>query len=195
MTTDSEVIQRSRDSPRAFGDLFHRHHVAVYRYIARRAGAETADEVMAQTFLIAFERRDRFDHTYTDARPWLFGIATTELAAHRRREARHLQALARTAEREDDDGGLGRVAARVDATADVRRIATRLRALPEGDRDVLLLHAWADLTTEQIAAALSIPVGTVWSRLSRARKALRETAAGTTSKETDHGRVDAAATA
>jgi hypothetical protein len=81
MTTDSEVIKRSRDSPREFGDLFHRHHVSVYRYIARRAGAETADEVMAQTFLIAFERRDRFDHTYTDARPWLFGIATGLLGA------------------------------------------------------------------------------------------------------------------
>jgi RNA polymerase sigma-70 factor (ECF subfamily) len=195
MTTDSEVIQRLRDSPRAFGDLFHRHHVAVYRYIARRAGAETADEVMAETFLVAFERRDRFDHTYSDARPWLFGIATTLLAAHRRREARHLHALARASEREDDDGGLGQVASRVDASADVRRIASRVRALADGDRDVLLLHAWADLTAEQIAAALAIPVGTVWSRLSRARKALRETAGGSTSKETDHGRVDSAATA
>lgn len=195
MTTDSDVIRRSRDSPRAFGDLFHRHHVAVYRYIARRAGTEAADEVMSETFLVAFERRDRFDHAYTDARPWLFGIATTLLAAHRRREARHLRALARAAEREDDDGGLGRIASRVDAAADLRRIAARLHALPEGDRDVLLLHAWADLTTEQIAAALNIPVGTVWSRLSRARKALRATAAGTTSEETDHGRVDAAATA
>ena len=195
MSTDSEVIQRSRDSPRAFGDLFRRHHVAVWRYIARRAGVETADEVMAETFLVAFERRDRFDHAYTDARPWLFGIATTLLAAHRRREARHLHALARAAEREDDDGGLGQVAARVDASADVRWIAVRVRALSEGDRDVLLLHAWADLTTEQIATALNIPVGTVWSRLSRARKALREPAAGTASEETDHGRVDAAATA
>ncbi len=195
MSTDSDVIQRSRDHPRAFGDLFHRHHVAVYRYIARRAGTEVADEVMAETFLVAFERRERFDHTYSDARPWLFGIATTLLAAQRRREARHLNALARSAEREDDDGGLGRVAARADATADVRRIAARVRALPEGDRDVLLLHAWADLTAEQIATALNIPVGTVWSRLSRARKALRETAAGTTSKESDHGRVDTAATA
>lgn len=195
MSTDSDVIRRSRDSPRAFGDLFHRHAVVVHRYIARRAGTEVADEVMSETFLVAFERRDRFDHTYTDARPWLYGIATTLLAAHRRREARHLNALARAADREDDDGGLGRVAARVDATSDVRRIAGQVRALSDGDRDVLLLRAWADLTTEQIATALHIPVGTVRSRLSRARKTLRASAAGTTSKETDHGRADAAATA
>jgi RNA polymerase sigma-70 factor (ECF subfamily) len=195
MTTDSEVIERSRDSPRAFGDLFHRHATVVHRYVARRAGTEAADEVLAETFLVAFERRDRFDHSHTDARPWLLGIATTLLAAQRRREARHLHTLARAAEPEDDDGGLGRVTARADASADVRRIAARVRALPDGDRDVLLLHAWADLTTEQIATALNIPTGTVRSRLSRARKALRGTAAGTTDKEHDHGRADAAATA
>ncbi len=195
MTTDSDVIRRSRDSPRAFGDLFHRHATVVHRYIARRAGTDVADEVMAETFLVAFERRDRFDHAFSDARPWLLGIATNLLAAHRRREARHLHALGRAAEPEGGDGGIARVAARADATADLRRIAVRIRALPDGDRDVLLLHAWADLTSEQIAAALHIPVGTVRSRLSRARKALRGTARGTTSKEIDHGRADAAATA
>lgn len=195
MTTDSELIRRARDSPRIFGDLFHRHATVVHRYIARRAGTETADEVMAETFLVAFERRERFDHTYSDARPWLLGIATNLLAAHRRREARHLHTLARAADPEGDDGGLGRVAARADATADLHRLAARVRALPDGDRDVLLLHAWAELTSEQIAHALHIPVGTVRSRLSRARKALRGSARGTTSKEIDHGRADAAATA
>lgn len=193
MTTDSEVIRRSRDSPRAFGDLFHRHATVVHRYIARRAGTDVADEVMSETFLVAFERRDRFDHTHADARPWLLGIATVLLASYRRREARHLHTLARAAEPEDDDGGLGRVASRADATADVRRIATQVQALSDGDRDVLLLHAWADLSGEQIAAALNIPVGTVRSRLSRARKTLRASAEGTTSKEADHGRADAAA--
>lgn len=195
MSTDSEVIRRSRDSPRAFGDLYHRHAAVIHRYLARRAGTEVADEVMSETFLVAFERRDRFDHSYSDARPWLFGIATTLLTAHRRREARHLHTMARAAEREDDDGGIDRVAARADATADVRRIAARVRALSQGDRDVLLLHAWADLSSEQIAKALDIPVGTVRSRLARARKSLRQSAAGITSKEIDHGRADAAATA
>jgi len=195
MSTDSEVIERSRTSPRAFGDLFHRHAAGVHRYVARRAGTETADEVMAETFLVAFERRAAFDPSYSDARPWLFGIATTLLAAHRRREARHLDALGRAAEREDDDGGLGRVADRADADADVRRLARAIRSLSDGDRDVLLLHAWADLSMDQIATALLIPTGTVRSRLFRARKILRQTAEGTTSEESDHGRVDRTATA
>ena len=68
-------------------------------------------------------------------------------------------------------------------------------SLSDGDRDVLLLHAWADLSMEQIASALLIPTGTVRSRLFRARKILRETAVNPTSKESDHGRVDSAATA
>ncbi|MGT2426716.1 RNA polymerase sigma factor [Amnibacterium kyonggiense] len=195
MTTDSEVIRRSRDSPRAFGDLFHRHATVVHRYIARRAGTDVADEVMSETFLVAFERRDRFDLAHSDARPWLLGIATVLLASYRRREARHLHSLARVAEREDDDGGLGQVASRADAVADIRRIAMRVRSLSDGDRDVLLLHAWADLSGEEIATALSIPVGTVRSRLSRARKILRASAESTTSKEADHGRADAAARA
>lgn len=187
------MIRRSRDSPRAFGELFHRHGQTVHRYVTRRAGVEVADEVVAETFLVAFERRDRFDHDFEDASPWLLGIATNLLKSYRRSEARHLDAAARAAQQEGYDGDLGRSTARLDAISDLASIAARVRALPVGDRDVLLLHAWGDLTGEQIAAALGVPVGTVWSRLSRARRVLR--AAVVEEAGGEHGRAGAAETA
>jgi RNA polymerase sigma factor (sigma-70 family) len=167
----------------------------VYRYVARRAGTEVADDVVADTFLIAFEHRDRFDLSVASALPWLFGIATNALNAHRRREARHLRALASSAEPEGIDGGLTQTDERADATHAMRLIAARVRALPVGERDVLLLSAWADLTHEQIATAMGIPVGRVRSRLFRARRALRIPPTTPANKEHDSGRNDAAATA
>jgi RNA polymerase sigma factor (sigma-70 family) len=166
----------------------------VHRYVLRRAGPEVADDVMAETFLIAFEQRHRFRPDVDTALPWLFGIATNALNAHRRKEAKHLRALARSAEPEGGDGGLEQTAERADAAGALRRMAHRLRALPVGERDVLLLSAWADLTSEQIAAAMDIPIGRVRSRLFRARRALRIPPTST-QKEQDHGRHDAAATA
>ena len=195
MSTDSDVIRRSRDDPHVFGELFERHARVVHRYIVRRAGVVTADDVVAETFLIAFEQRDRFRSASVSALPWLLGIATNTLNAHRRKEARHLKALSRSAEPEGDDGGLDRTADRADAVEAVRLIAARLRALPVGERDVLLLSAWGELTSEQIAAALNIPVGRVRSRLFRARRALRIPSNTTSTKEHDGGRHDAAATA
>ena len=137
MSTDSDVIRRSRDDPHVFGELFERHARVVHRYIVRRAGVVTADDVVAETFLIAFEQRDRFRSASVSALPWLLGIATNALNAHRRKEARHLKALSRSAEPEGDDGGLDRTADRADAVEAVRLIAARLRALPVGERDVL----------------------------------------------------------
>lgn len=193
MRPDSEIIARSRDRPDRFGELFTRHATTVHRYVARRAGRETADELLSETFLVAFQRRDRFDPSWDTARPWLLGIATVLLRAHARREAQHLRAMAHGAESEQGDGGIHRVSERTDAARDVRRLGGALRSMPAADRDVLLLHAWGDLTYEQIAAVLGIPVGTVRSRLNRARTTLRRQA-GTTldlDKEAHHGRLDA----
>ena len=76
MSTDSDIIRRSRASPAEFGALFDRHARIVFRYVAARAGAEAADEVLSETFVIAFEQRLRFDLTIPDARPWLLGAPT-----------------------------------------------------------------------------------------------------------------------
>ena len=84
--------------------------------------------------------------------------------------------------------------ARLDAARLTRRLASALRGLPASDRDTLLLYAWGDLDYAGIARALDVPIGTVRSRLNRARRILR-TAAGTNDPELEkeHGRVDAAA--
>ncbi|WP_375387589.1 RNA polymerase sigma factor [uncultured Amnibacterium sp.] len=180
--SDTELVQQSLTAPQAFSELFRRHSGAVYGYVARRAGRDVADEVLSETFLVAFERRDRFRSDATSARPWLLGIATNVVHAYRRKEARHLHLLQQLQEPVLGDGGIPRAGDRMDAAARLRDLGDRIRNLPAGDRDVLLLHAWADLTAEQIAVALDIPVGTVWSRLNRVRRTLRD-AAGTAGKE------------
>lgn len=193
MQTDSEVIERSAEDPPAFGVLFERHAGTVHGYLARRAGRDTADEVLSEVFLVAFERRAAFDTRATSARPWLLGIATILLRAHARREAKHLRAAAGAAEVEAHDGGLGGAQDRQDAVQRVRQMLEHLRGLPAIDRDVLLLYAWGDLTYEDIAKSLDIPIGTVRSRLNRVRRRLRQTGSATEGEESRHGRPRTAA--
>ncbi|WP_419994229.1 RNA polymerase sigma factor [Streptomyces boninensis] len=178
---DASVIARSRDEPEAFAALFDRHAAAVHRYLARRLGGEAADDLMAETFTTAFQQRHRFDphRGQVDARPWLFGIATNLAARHRRAEARRFKALAKVPAPADHDEPLAdRATARVSAHAVRRELAAALAALPARHRDVLLLVAWGDLGYEEAAQALGIPVGTVRSRLHRARSKLREALGG-----------------
>ena len=157
-----------------FAVLFDRHAVAVHRYLARRIGVTVADDLLAQTFLVAFERRGNYDRTRPDARPWLYGIATNLLRRHQREEIRQYQAWARTGV----DSILGdchadRVAATVDADAWSGSLAAALAVLKPPDREVLLLFAWCELSYSEIAEALDIAVGTVRSRLHRARQTVR----------------------
>jgi hypothetical protein len=74
--TDAELIARSGESPESFAALFDRHAAALHRYLTRRLGGSGSDDLVAQTFLVAFERRSRYDPARPDARAWLFGIAT-----------------------------------------------------------------------------------------------------------------------
>jgi RNA polymerase sigma-70 factor (ECF subfamily) len=180
--SDASVIARSRDEPEAFAALFDRHADAVHRYTARRLGGEVADDLVAETFTIAFQQRHRYDPvrgTGGDARPWLFGIATNLVGRHRRAEARRFKAMARVPALVDHDEPLAdRAADRVVARSVRRELAAALAALPARHRDVLLLVAWGDLGYEDAAQALGIPVGTVRSRLHRARSKLREALGG-----------------
>lgn len=169
------LIARSRTDPQAFSAIVDRHFVAIHRYLARRTGTDRADDLAAQAFAVAFRRRGDFDDAAASARPWLFGIATNVLRNDSRSERRMLAAIARL-----DRAGAGEIAdeverslARADAASEVARIAGAIEALDPDQRDVLLLNAWADLSQGEIAASLGIPVGTVYSRLSRARKTLQ----------------------
>jgi RNA polymerase sigma-70 factor (ECF subfamily) len=175
--TDAEVLA---GQPEDFGLLFDRYSRLLYGYCARRVGPDLAEDVVAETLLIAFERRHRFDRTAPTARPWLFGIATNLLRGHRRSEVRGWRALARTGADPLDgiarvaDGFADRADERVDAAVSVRAIAAALAAMPRGHRDVLLMHAWSGLDYAELAAALGLPIGTVRSRLHRARARLRQ---------------------
>jgi RNA polymerase sigma-70 factor, ECF subfamily len=73
---DAAIIQLSRHEPEYFTELFRRHATYIQRYVVRRLGRDAADDIVAETFLLAFRQRDSYDQTRSDARPWLYGIAT-----------------------------------------------------------------------------------------------------------------------
>jgi RNA polymerase sigma factor (sigma-70 family) len=173
--TDAEVIARSCTSPAAFGQLFDRHATTMFRYFVRRVGPDDADSLLGELFRIAFEKRAGFDTDRTEARPWLYGIASNLLARHRHGEARRLDATARLVNTSTAAPDLfSEVDARLDASRLWADVAAAIATLPQGERDALLLFAWEGMTYEQIAGALDVPVGTVRSRLNRARGRLRE---------------------
>jgi RNA polymerase sigma factor (sigma-70 family) len=171
--TDADAISRSVAEPELFEVVFRRHHRAIHSYVTRRLGVEYADDVAAEVFAVAFKGRASYVPLTDDARPWLYGIATNLARRHRRAESRRLAALARVAAPELSEAAHERVPERMDAVREARSAVQALRAMPAGDREALLLLAWADLTYNEIAVALSLPVGTVRSRISRARRRVR----------------------
>lgn len=175
--TDSELMERSVAYPASFAELFDRHHGELYRYLRRRAGPSLAADIAAETFLTAFARRDRYRPDRQSVRSWLYGIAHNVLRNHARSERRQWLAYARHGEVPIADqsaaDAFGNADSRADASAAAARIGPVLAGLPAADRDVLLLFAWADMSYADIASTLQIPVGTVASRLNRARRQLR----------------------
>jgi RNA polymerase sigma-70 factor (ECF subfamily) len=167
MQSDTEAIAASLVDPHAFGAIFERHFGAIHGYLRRRFDDEIADELTAQTFFVAFDRRSRFDQGRPDARPWLFGIATNLAHSHRRREQAELRAIAAMAT--ESRTVMEGVEARIDAERLRASLAHALADLPVEESDVLCLLVWAELNQAEIASALTIPLGTVKSRLSRAR--------------------------
>lgn len=171
-STDAEVLASSIDRPTAFATIFDRHQQAIHRYLWTRAG-EAADDLAAEVFRIAFERRSTFDTSYRSAKPWLFGIAANVAREHHRSRARRRATEDRSATLEgpatapDPEDRLTDLAA-------TEPVAAAILDLPERDREPLLLYAWADLSYDEVAVALEVPVGTVRSRIHRARGRVRE---------------------
>jgi RNA polymerase sigma-70 factor (ECF subfamily) len=119
----------------------------------------------AEVFVRAFRGRARFRAEHETALPWLLGIASHLVTDHRRAERRRLAALQRiasestyTAQEEVDVLGA--------------ELVGQLRRLPAADRDTLLLVVWGELSYEEAATALAVPVGTIRSRIARARRRL-----------------------
>lgn len=164
---DSSYLARSLVEPVAFESIFERHFSSIHRYLQRRAGRDLADDLAAETFVVAFEKRASCQASGS-VLPWLYGIATNLLHHRWRSEQRQLRAYARSsAERGSDQAD--DTAVRADGSVLDSRVARALMAMRPRERDALLLFALADLSYEEIALALDVPVGTVRTLLHRAR--------------------------
>jgi RNA polymerase sigma factor (sigma-70 family) len=189
---DVAALLASRADPEVFAVLFDRYFAELRHYAAGRLGGELGDDVAAETFLVAFRTRERFRTDVAgggNVRAWLYGIATNLIHRQRRDEQRRYRALARAGAVTDrglpgDDAAV----ARVTAGALQPELARALAALPARDRDVLLLTAVAQLDYAEVSAALGVPPGTVGSRLTRARRAIREAFGGDDPTRIDEGK-------
>jgi RNA polymerase sigma-70 factor (ECF subfamily) len=158
-------------TPTAFVAMFDEHAPLVLRYARSRVGSELAEDVVSEAFAVAWRARGSWTATRGDARAWILGIATNVIHRHREAEARWLeareQALARGVDRADVASDV-----LVDVDRSTAAVVGALRSLSPKLRDPLLLHTLLAMTYEDIAKTLEIPVGTVRSRISRARRAL-----------------------
>ena len=173
-SSDADVIAASVTDAARFGEIFDRHFADIDRYLARRVGSTLADDLAAETFVVAFRSRARYDLTAGDARPWLFGISANLVRRHWRTERRRLRAYARSGVDPVAPPETEAIDRRVDANSTASALAGALasleRARPRGSAAVGV----GELSYEEIASALGIPIGTVRSRLSRARARVRE---------------------
>lgn len=156
----------------SFDQVFEAEYEALRRYLYRRLRSSLADDLAAETFAIAYRRWADFDQS-RPVRPWLYGIGANLLRHHWRKERRMLRAFARSGVDPLTPQGDEWSVERLNAHAQTRALAAAFAELRPVEREVLLLHAWADLTDAEIAEALSMPIGTVKSRLHRARERIR----------------------
>ena len=165
MRSDAELLRRSVGDSDAFAEFYRRHRASVARYVARRLGTDGFEDAAAEVFIRAFRGRAIYVAERDSALPWLLGIANHVIADHRRSEARRLAALARAP-----------IDERSVASAEIRAVAPdvvdELRRLPKDQRDTLLLVVWGELSYEEAASGLGVPIGTVRSRIARARTRL-----------------------
>lgn len=179
--TDADAIRRSQCDPEAFTAIFDRHWSRIHAFCTSRAGA-TGEDLAAEAFRIAFDARTRFDPAQASAAPWLYGIATNLLRQHFRSTARGSRAAARVAADPSSHDAAADPLGQLERQQLGPRLTAALGDLTELERDTFLLFAWAELSYDEIAAALAIPTGTVRSRINRARQRLR-THITTTSQE------------
>ena len=154
---DATVIERSWQEPEHFAVLFDRHASLIHRYINRRIGRQAADDLVAETFLAAFRKRRGYDLSHADARPWLYGMATNLVGQHRREELRQYRIRQAALPALDVPGPDEQVAADVTAGAMRDLLTDMLTGLAAGERDVVLLIAWEQLSYDETARALDIP--------------------------------------
>jgi len=172
--TDDELVAELRlGASSALGELFDRYADRVYNYCFRRVGSwHQAEDLTSTTFLEVWRSRERAAAYDGTALPWLYGVATNVCRNATRSQRRQLRAVDRLP-REVAADHAERVAEVVDSERRMAELVDALAQLKDSERDVILLVTWSGLTYEQAASALGVPVGTVRSRLSRARQRLQ----------------------
>jgi RNA polymerase sigma factor (sigma-70 family) len=172
-TTDDSLWRASTSGdPGAFAEIYERHATAIYNYLFRRlADWSEAEDLTAVVFLEAFRRRQEVVVLEGKLLPWLYGIATNVLRNRRRAFWRHRELVRELAD-QPRDAVEADAAARAAAGAQMRSVLVLIGRLPRTQQDVVALCIWSDLSYAEAAVALGVPVGTVRSRLSRARAAL-----------------------
>jgi RNA polymerase sigma factor (sigma-70 family) len=171
--SDESLLHASASGDQwAFSELYERHARTIYNYLFRRlADWSEAEDLTAVVFLEAFRRRSEVVVVEGKLLPWLYGIATNVLRNRRRALWRHRQLVAQLASQPGTEG-MPDVVARSEAAEQMRSVLKRVAKLPRQQRDVIALCVWSGLSYEEAAAALGVPIGTVRSRLSRARASL-----------------------
>jgi len=173
--SDAELIAASWETASAFEALFERHFDAVFRFLSVRVGRDEAEDLAAEVFAQAFRARRRYRLEFLSARPWLLGIAANLARHHARTRRRAATALLRLqAQVVPAVDPADEAATRADAGRQQRRLAAAFASLSPKERDVVALLVHGGLTQQETARALGIPMGTVKSRMARARERLRE---------------------
>lgn len=167
----TEPQARSRSEIAAFAEFYAAHLPTILLYLRRRLGESAADDATSEVFIRAFRARGGAESPVEPDLPWLYGIAANVIHEERRAERRRLQLIERMTKRQPRDVASGPNA----VPALDPRLSRGLRRLSPQDRETLLLVAWGELSYDETAQALRVPVGTVASRISRARRQLDET--------------------
>ena len=173
--SDAELWARSRAGDAdAFGLLFERHAGPIYNYCFRRIGNwATTQEMVSVVFLEAWRRREK-ELPSDKVLPWFYGIATNVIRNQRRSERRFAAALSRMPPLQAEPDFTERATERLDYQRHAQGALSLLRMLPTREQDVFVLCVGMELSYEDAAFALDVPIGTVRSRLSSARAQLRE---------------------
>ena len=174
--SDPELWRRAVDGEsEAFGALFDRHAKAVYNFVFRRITSwSDAEDLTSLVFLHAWRRRSEVVLVHDSALPWLLRTADYVIRNERRRQRFRLATINRQVPAADEPDHADRVAARIDDEREARQLRALLRKLPRHEREIVELCFWTGLDAQSAAVALDVPLGTVKSRLARARKHLRD---------------------
>lgn len=182
MLSDEELLTSTlHGDPSAFGELFDRHAGAIHAYAQRRVHhAGLADDIVAQTFTDAWRMRARVAALDGELRPWLYGVARNHVRHHWRSERRRGAAFERVSQL-----AAAQSSDHAQTVADDEAVRTRLtrtlaaiESLDDIGRELLTLAVWEELSYREIAAAMNMPIGTVRSKLSRARSELARLVGG-----------------